>query len=374
MLKELQEAIRKAMGIPSLEECGSFFGRWFNRTMKYGDALVFLMILAGWGFCYAYLHEFMEDANDIEKFLLEIIFVVAVIIIMYDTTALACFFQSPKESEYYLATGVTRKEITNDKGTLGEFYAYVLSRKLSIPHKTLYNVCVPMPNGNYQEIDAIIITNHWIHVLECKNRAGCFTGSFNSAIWVQHIGNEEYRGENIYLQNESHIAALEYFLKAKGVIPDESEYCYNSILTGGEFELDMRDIDRAPANFSFGNYNLLKKQIEKEEKRQRIERDHDFMEKVYMALFPYALFSKGKRNNMLSEREGRARNKEFVRGDYRYYKFPDGIPEITDTDTLLRQDNVFTQISVDDNKSNPVWVSMPHLRYEEVKDGTRRFI
>lgn len=230
--------------------------------------------------------------------------------------------------------------------------------------KTLYNVCIPMPNGNYQEIDAIIITNRWIHVLECKNRAGYFTGNYNSEIWVQHIGNEENRVKNIYMQNESHIAALEYFLKSKGVIDEWDVYFYNTVLTGGELVLDMGDREERPLNFGFGDYNLVRKSIIELEK-EKVERESDFMDKVYMALLPYALFSKNQRGCMQVERERRSKNKEFVRGNYTYYEFPDGVPGLTGDNTLLRQDRVFTQIKIDDNQRNPMWVTIPYLRYEE---------
>lgn len=364
MIKKWLDGIRKALGLPGVEECGSAFGKWFNRTMKYGGVAVFFVLLV-WGIFYLlFFKPLTDEGNFLEVLLLSILFVMAILLLGFDLTALACFFQNPQKSEYYLATGVTRKDIVNDKGVLGEFYAYVLSRKLKIPHKTLYNVCIPMPNGNYQEIDAIIITNRWIHVLECKNRAGYFTGNFNSEIWVQHIGNEENRVKNIYMQNESHIAALEYFLKSKGVIDEWDVYFYNTVLTGGELVLDMGDREERPLNFGFGNYNLIRKSIIELEK-EKVERESGFMDKVYMALLPYALFSKNQRGCMQVERERRSKNKEFVRGNYTYYEFPDGVPGLTDDNTLLRQDRVFTQIKVDDNQRNPMWVTIPYLRYEE---------
>ena len=36
MIKAIQENIRKALGLPGIEECGSSFGRWMERTLKYG--------------------------------------------------------------------------------------------------------------------------------------------------------------------------------------------------------------------------------------------------------------------------------------------------------------------------------------------------
>lgn len=366
MLAKWQEAIRRSLGLPGLEECGSVFGRWLERATKYGNALILLVMLV-WFLLYFSIESFLKDANSLESILIMVILCVAILLVLLDFTALECFFKNPKKSEYYLATGVTRKDIVNDKGALGEFYAYVLSQKLTIPHKTLYNVCIPMPNGNYQEIDAIIITNNWIYVLECKNRAGYFTGNFKSEIWVQHIGNEEHRVKNIYKQNQEHIFALECLLKSKEIIPSNDVYCVNDILTGGELRLDMGDSANRPAEFGFGDYNSLKGSILRLEKKSKEDRGKDFMEKVYRALLPYSLFDKQQRASMLSRREYLAEQKEFVRGNYRYYEFPNGVPGVTTENTLLRQDKVFTQVNFNINQEDSVWITIPHIRYVENK-------
>ena len=364
MLTAILDNIRKALGLPGVEECGSRFGKWIERSAKYGGVGILAFLLVWFLLSFLFLEPAIENANPIETILLMLILVMAYFFVAMDMTAVGCFFRSPKKSEYYLATGVTRKDLVNDKGLLGEFNAYVLSEKLKIPHKTLYNVCVPMPNGNYQEIDAIIITAQWIYVLECKNRGGYFTGSYNSQIWVQHIGNEEHREKNIYKQNEEHIAALEYFLKAQGILDPWGIYCLNTLLTGGELKLGMEDQQEAPNYFCFGNYNDVKSFITKQEANS-VERKADFMETVYQALLPYALFDKKQRDEMQNERQARARNKQFARGNYRYYRFPNGIPGGTGEEVLLRQDRVFTQVKMDDNARNPLWITIPYLRYEE---------
>lgn len=364
MLTAILDNIRKALGLPGVEECGSRFGKWVERSAKYGDVGILAFLLVWFLFYFLFLGPAIENAGPIEGILLMLIFVMAYFFVAMDMTALGCFFRNPNKSEYYLATGVTRKDLVKDKGLVGEFNAYVLSEKLKIPHRTLYNVCIPMPNGNYQEIDAIIITNKWIHVLECKNRAGHFTGNYNSAIWVQHIGKEEHREKNFYKQNEEHIAALEYFLKAKGILDPWDIYCYNALLTGGDLMLEMGDREERPNAFSFGDYNLLKANIIKNEK-EPIERDTDFMEKVYQALLPYALLNKTQRAAMQNEREERAHNKEFARGNYKYYHLREGIPGVIQGDILLRQDKVFTQVKADENDRNPLWITIPYLRYQE---------
>ena len=130
------------------------------------------------GFAVAVYSLFMfiaGGANDGNASALSAIFMVLIILsshwtLIYDFDVFAAFFKNYKQSSYHLATGVTKKELYRDAGLQGEFKAYVLSRQLDIPHRILYNVCVPMKNGNFQEVDAVIITENLVYAIECKNR------------------------------------------------------------------------------------------------------------------------------------------------------------------------------------------------------------
>lgn len=107
MIKAIQENIRKALGLPGIEECGSSFGRWLERTLKYGGMAVFLILLARW-LLYLFFTNPLLDANNVLETVLALgLFLMGVILVSYDMTARACFFQSPQKSEYYLATGLT---------------------------------------------------------------------------------------------------------------------------------------------------------------------------------------------------------------------------------------------------------------------------
>ena len=66
--------------------------------------------------------------------------------VVYDFDVIYAFWDAFKKSSYHLATGVTRKELYFEQGLQGEFKAYVLSRQLNVPHKVLFNVCIPMKN------------------------------------------------------------------------------------------------------------------------------------------------------------------------------------------------------------------------------------
>lgn len=167
----------------------------------------------------------------------------------------------------------------------------MLSKKLNIPHKTLYNVCVPMPNGNFREVDAIIITSQDIFVLECKNRSGNFSGHYTSQMWLQHIGSQEHEVPNIYLQNQEHIAAIEYYLKSKGLMHDFGT-CHNMLLSNGHMSLELSG---SAANFYYGDIDFLKKNIQEicTKASARSGEDAAFIDNVCLALLPQRNFTQG---------------------------------------------------------------------------------
>ena len=353
-----------SLSFKTIHVCGSKFSRWlrcFRRSdeeMPFTLSIIFGPITAGVLFCIsiAYKHNLlMQGVILVGWFML-------LLLIIYDLDAVQCLFN--KKSEFYRATGHTQKDVLKDKGLAGEFTAYVLSKKLNALHKTLYNVCVPMPNGNFQEVDAIIITSHDIFVLECKNRSGHFSGYYTSQMWLQHIGSQEHEVPNIYLQNQEHIAAIEYFLKSKELMP-EFGTCHNMLLSNGHMSLDISgDI----ANFYYGDIDFIKKNISEKCAKAQAQAGEDaaFIESVYLALLPYALNGTARKEQMLKERE--ARKKEFAKGEYCYYKFDDStaVHEQLRRGDLLRKNEIYTQIvtPLEDGK-NYYCITVPNMDYEE---------
>lgn len=243
-------------------------------------------------------------------------YVLFVEVIRYDFDILQCLYN--ENSEYYRATGVTKEDVLKDKGIAGEFKAYILSKKLRVPHKTLYNLCIPMPNGSFQEVDAVIITQGHLYVLECKNRAGIFEGAIDSEFWLQHIGNQEHDVQNIFLQNREHIFAIEHFLKSKELVPLHFMGC-NMLLTGEDFSIQLNS-KQTSSILAWGNVDWIAKEIIREEKSEPFEDlDEKFMDNVYAALLPYALNKQGKKDYMLQEREKMSINKTSARGTYQYF-------------------------------------------------------
>lgn len=357
--------MRRLLKLPSFELCGSkIYKTWLNNR-KIGKSSAVYWIS---GILLGILTLIVGHASNGFSWLVGFItLALFATLIAYDFDALLCYYN--KKSEYYRATGVTKEDISNDKGLAGEFNAYVLSKKIKVPHKTLYNVCVPMPNGNFQEVDAIIITPHLIYVLECKNRTGYFEIDFNKKNWIQYIGNQKHVFPNIYLQNQEHIIAIDNYLLSKKVF-NESPIYRNLVLTGGDFFCNT-DIE-TPEEFFLGDMFQMVKVIERNEQQVQKNRGEDFMNNVYMALLPYALNGKAAKENMVHEREMRGLRGEIVRGDYRYYRFKndDSIVEdsiialLSEKNVLLRKNNVYTQIGFL-CESYYYWKAAPNITYIE---------
>ena len=245
------------------------------------------------------------DGNNIVKLLYIAVFgvymICAFIIILLDLDTTECYFLNYKKSSYYLSTGVRHKMLKKNKGLVGEFKAYVLSRTLKVPHKILYNVCVPMQNGSFQEIDALIITRKMLYVLECKNIDGKFIGEYTDKDWKQILGSQQHDKENIYIQNQGHTMALDYFLLTKGIIQNGQNVCINMALSSGSAEVPSKNI---PMDFRFGNVKILSNFINSyDEKYCSGVSGNGFMDTVYEELLPYSLYTDIERSNMVQERK-----------------------------------------------------------------------
>lgn len=79
--------------------------------------------------------------------------------------------------------------------------------------KILQNVYVPLKNGNFTEVDLIMIHTSYIFVIESKFYQGWIYGSENQKYWTQVFSKQKkYRFYNPIMQNQTHINALSRFL------------------------------------------------------------------------------------------------------------------------------------------------------------------
>lgn len=298
--------------------------------------------------------EKMEASDFITYLVSGVLFLwIASCLILYciDVKALECYFIGYNKSSYFLSTGTRQKQIRSDKGLIGEFKSYMLSRTLTVPHKVLYNVCVPMDNGNFQEIDSIIITRRMIYVMECKNMEGEFIGSYDDEEWTQIIGSKQHKKKNVYLQNQLHTMALDKFLLDRGIIQNGQNVCINMALISGSIKFPQTNI---PMDFRYGTMNKLSSFINTYDKQYSSQVEgNGLLDTAYEALLPYALYTDEERKAMMAERDIRKESGEFTKGVFREVTIEGGIPGITPPDkiTLLRYNNLYTQIQISDGRS-----------------------
>lgn len=335
--------------------CGNKFSRWVRTHVRSDSDMPFTMsiILGPVTAALIYIISDIYKHNWLLQAAIGVGWYMILLSIAYDLDAVQCMLY--KKSDFYRSTGHSQQDILRDKGIAGEFNAYVLSKKLNFPHKTLYNVCVPMPNGNFQEVDAIIISQHNIYVLECKNRSGSFVGYYTSQMWKQHIGGQEHEVPNIYLQNQEHIAAIEYYLKSREIM-DENGFCFNILLHSGNMYLS---INGSELDFYWGDIPSVKEYITENESLAVAGRGESFMDNAYLALLPFTFYGKLERKQMLEARQ--TRMKEFAKGEYQYYKFDDDDLK----ESLLRKNRIYTQEMMSLGDGGFLYITIPGLGYQE---------
>ena len=112
------------------------------------------------------------------------------------------------------------ERIANDpRGIFGEAAMMALTARVCDTDKRKYvlmrNLYVPARAG-YTEIDALLLHQSGIYVLESKNLSGEITGDLESERWKQHLNEHtEHTFHNPIRQNIGHILALEHFLKIR---------------------------------------------------------------------------------------------------------------------------------------------------------------
>lgn len=312
-------------------------------SMLYEIGFVIVVLLMCWGY-------------EGSLFLILPLLLIVNFAVVYDFDVIYAFWEKFKNSKYHQATGVSRKKLYFDGGLQGEFKAYVLSRQLEIPHKVLFNVCIPMKNGNFQEADAIIITKNLLYVIECKNRGGVFKGEFDEKDWVQYIGSQEHSTENIYMQNQKHTMAIDQLLLESGIIQNGQIACINVILRCGDFKISAEK-SKLPYDLIYGDNKYVLDGIRKWENMLGDSGDDGIMEEVYEFLLPYSLYTQGEREQMMAERKVRSVNKEFKLGPFRTAWIKGGIPGITDDgeDVLIRTNDIYTQVKIGDATEGECW-------------------
>lgn len=115
-----------------------------------------------------------------------------------------------------------RTVTTTEGGTRSERKFVLRLLKSGIPTVTIYHdMYVPKSNGQYSQIDAVVLTKVGIIVFEVKDYSGWLFGNGYHDYWTQVLsyGEEKHRFYNPIKQNASHIASLKEGLKHCADVP-----------------------------------------------------------------------------------------------------------------------------------------------------------
>lgn len=233
------------------------------------------------------------------------------------------------KSKWWRNTEVSVKEIIEDQGIYGEYVATVAA-ELNMKQNKMYgeifnNVIVPKKDGDFNEIDVIMICEAGIFVIEAKARGGEFSGTGTSDIWQQTMGNEVHELPNPFIQNLGHCNYLTEYLHEK--LPahirsqiDLRRIMVNTVLFGMPCDLSKISMEKPirPSYFTFAiqhKNSFLKTNLVNTYGRNLTPEQIDA---IANALRPISFYPKQTREQMINERQFRQEHGDF-RHAFSYY-------------------------------------------------------
>ena len=151
-------------------------------------------------------------------------FIAIIIVVLYIFTVISKY----KKTEYYKITHNGFWKMRTNTGYYGEYLIYRELQQINGYHKFLFNVYVPRNSEETTEIDALLIHENGIYVMESKNYSGWIFGSEYQRQWTQTLPNGRKSQKNHFLnpimQNELHIKWL------KRQLPGFPDSVYKSII------------------------------------------------------------------------------------------------------------------------------------------------
>jgi hypothetical protein len=124
---------------------------------------------------------------------------------------------------YYVLDLRLLKKVTQlHRGTWSERNLVLKLLKNGFPPETIFHdLYIKKRNGNYSQIDLVVITQVGVIVVEVKHFSGWVYGVGNREKWVQlfNYGKEKHQFYNPIFQNEQHIQSLKNQLTPFNNIP-----------------------------------------------------------------------------------------------------------------------------------------------------------
>tara|TARA_B100000963_G_scaffold259313_1_gene227540 strand:- start:147 stop:860 length:714 start_codon:yes stop_codon:yes gene_type:complete len=109
-----------------------------------------------------------------------------------------------------------------DRGTSSERSLILRLLKKDFPSLTIYHdLIIKKDNGDFSQIDLVLVTSEGIIVFEVKDFSGWIYGSGNNTNWTKVLsyGRKKYKFYNPIKQNNNHISELRKTLKQFENIP-----------------------------------------------------------------------------------------------------------------------------------------------------------
>ena len=128
-------------------------------------------------------------------------------------------------------------------GEYGEELIYSCLERNFEKRQILRNVYLKKRDGNYTEIDIILVCKQGIFVFESKNYSGWVSGSEHSKYWTQTFPNgKKYSFYNPVMQNNLHIACLYRLLMNSFKLR-----CYSVVVFGIDTTIESIDVPKESA-------------------------------------------------------------------------------------------------------------------------------
>ena len=147
---------------------------------------------------------------------MELTIVISIVIGFFIISSIIKSNRRKKERE--LISSVT----SLSRGTPSEKFLILQLLKSGIPSVTIYHdLIIKKENGEFSQIDLVLVTSEGIIVIEVKDYSGWIYGSGNNTNWTKVLsyGKKKYKFYNPIKQNNNHISELRKTLNQFENIP-----------------------------------------------------------------------------------------------------------------------------------------------------------
>lgn len=265
-------------------------------------------------------------------------------------------------SDFYKFNQLPIEKVFTDKGLIGEYLVEGWLKgyqrepgcgPLCCPFSILYNLMIPEPDGSFQEIDMVVITQYCLFAIEIKNR--------NYNLHIEHWSDSNcvINGENAYspiMQNEKHITALRYLLLHSEEVKRNLQYSpailpINTVCLSPyasfdvSYEFDDWDLFSMESSdfFVLNGYNLTSSMNNKLQRLMAIEYcEYIDIGEIYNYLYPYCEISSTEKSMSMRYRDEYNQNSKKHPWKYYLVQYDTGLCKIA------RENGVYKQIYLKD--------------------------